>query len=103
MWFNGLPGIEAPAADEDQADRAIALACATRFKPVNPAAGGTSTTEAENEADAFAEFLAKAGGNPADRRARRLALCMACEHPSGGRSDILDAAERLRHTLTGQR
>jgi hypothetical protein len=103
MWFNGLPGIEAPAADEAQADRVIALACAARFKPVNPAGGGNATTDTENEADAFAEWLALAKDQAADRRARRLALCMACEKPSGTRRDILDAAERLRKTLSGQR
>jgi hypothetical protein len=101
MWWNGLPVLN-PGGDDALADREVALACAARFKPIDPSEGGNATTETENEAVAFTEWLAKAD-TPARRRIRRLALCMTCEHPSGTRSDILQAAESLRKKLTGQR
>jgi hypothetical protein len=100
MWWNGLP-VLTPGGDEALADREVALACAARFRPIDPSQGGSATTKTENEAAAFTEWLAKAGDS-SQRRIRRLALCMACENPSGTRSDILQTAEYLRQELTDQ-
>ena len=100
MWWIGLEGVVAPADDDGLADRAVALACAARFKPVHPSEGGNATLDTENEAEAFSEWLAKAGDDRAQRRIRRLALCVTLEHPGGSRGDILAAAERFRQNLT---
>jgi hypothetical protein len=101
MWWNGLP-IRLVGGDENRADREVALACAARFKPVDAGAGSGATTDTENEAKAFGEWLGQAD-DPQDRPARRLALCIALDQPSGDRSDILHAAERLRKNLTESR
>jgi hypothetical protein len=78
MWWSGLPGIDAPEIADGKTDRVIALACALRAKTIDPHDGG-SEFDVINVAEDFLEWLMEGAANPGNRRARRLALCLACE------------------------
>jgi hypothetical protein len=100
VWWNALPGVDVHAGGDDQADRVVAVACAARRQALLPHEGGIAFTEIGNEAEAFSDWIAEAGGRE-DRRACRLALCMACENPTGTRGDVLQAARAVHQHLTG--
>ena len=103
MWWAGLPGLESPATSGRVfADRAVAMACAGRVHPVNPGERGEGTRVDRLSQD-FRDWLAEAedGG---DAHARRLALCMACEHAGSetSRADIIRTARWLHRFLTSK-
>jgi hypothetical protein len=101
MWWSGLPGIDAPEIADGKTDRVIALACALRFRAADPNDDG-SGYGVSDIADDFLDWLADGGApNAGNRRARRLALCLACERipASARRADIEGVAKWMYRWL----
>lgn len=102
MWWIGLPGLDQPLTPpvRQLADRAASFACVSRITGFDVEAGPYGSPQAEKLAESFAGWLAH--GTDADAHARRLAVCMTCEHvgPATTRSQVLPAAKWLHRYLT---